>query len=90
MKWIKFTRVVDKKNVGTEESPVWEEVLTPLALSYCEYNLEIAKKEAYNGEYIIEDDRQPDPEPIPETEPLGTDELWNELAMALQEGVDSV
>jgi hypothetical protein len=60
MKWIKFTRIVGKQNVGTEENPVWEDILTPLALSYCEYNEEIAKAEAYNGEYTIEDDGQPD------------------------------
>lgn len=46
---------------------------------------EIAKAEAYNGEYTIEDDGQPEPI-IPED----TEEVWDELALALQEGVDSI
>lgn len=30
--------------------------------AYSEANEEIAKREAYNGEYTIEDDEQPDPD----------------------------
>jgi hypothetical protein len=32
-------------------------------MTYSEANEEIAKREAYNGEYTIEDDGQPEPEP---------------------------
>jgi len=49
-------------NHGTEEAPLWEEVLTPVAMSWNEVNEEIAKQEAYNGEYTIEDGQ---PEPVP-------------------------
>ena len=37
------------------------EELSPKAIEYNEYNLTLAKEEAHNGEYIIEDDGQPDP-----------------------------
>lgn len=49
-----------------------------------EINEEIAKKEAYNGEYTIEDDGQPEPETPSE------DSVWDELDEAFQRGVDSV
>lgn len=35
--------------------------LSAVRLSYSEANLEIAKKESYNGEYTVEDDGQPEP-----------------------------
>lgn len=35
------------------------ELLTPVTMSWNETNEETAKKEAYNGEYTIEDDGQP-------------------------------
>ena len=40
---------------------VGEDVLFPKALSYSEANEEIAKAEAYNGEYEIIDDGIPEP-----------------------------
>lgn len=86
MKWIKFERVQSQRNVGTEENPVMEDILLPVELSYCEYNLEIAKAEAYNG-YIIDDDGQPEPEPTPSG---GDSAVWDELDEAYQKGVDSV
>ena len=46
-----------------------EEVLTPVEIRCTTDNLsaneEIAKKEAYKGEYTIEDDGQPEPEAQP-------------------------
>lgn len=50
-------------NHGTEEEPKIEEILSPVTMGWNEVNEEIAKKEAYNGEYTIEDDGQPEPEP---------------------------
>jgi hypothetical protein len=61
-----------KANHGTEESPVWEEILSNVEMGWNETNEEIAKREAYNGEYTIEDDGQPEPE---ET----TDDILNAL-----------
>jgi hypothetical protein len=40
----------------TEAKTVTEEILTPVTLGWSEANEEIAKKEAYKGEYTIEDD----------------------------------
>lgn len=61
MKIIKYNlcSVVTKLVAGTEETDVLaitEEALTPVVLEWSKANEEIAKKEAYNGEYIIEDD----------------------------------
>lgn len=42
-------------NRGTEENPVIEEIFTPVELGWSEQNEEIAKREAYRGEYTIED-----------------------------------
>ena len=52
-----------KVNYGTEESPVWEEILSPVTMGWNEANEEIAKKEAYKGEYTVEDDGQPEAQP---------------------------
>ena len=43
-------------NHGTEEEPKIEEILSPVTMGWNEVNEEIAKKEAYKGEYTIEDD----------------------------------
>ena len=73
MKIIKYD-LCTRVNYGTEEAPVWEEILTPVELGWNEVNEEIAKQEAYNGEYTIEDDGQAEPVPV-ET----TDDVLNAL-----------
>lgn len=52
-----------KVNHGTEEEPNIVEILSPVKMGWNEANEEIAKEEAYNGEYTIEDDGEPEPEP---------------------------
>lgn len=52
-------------NCGTAEEPKTEEILSPVIMGWNEANEEIAKREAYNGEYTIEDDGQPDPADTP-------------------------
>ena len=69
-----------KVNYGTEEEPKIEEILSPVTMGWNEVNEEIAKKEAYNGEYTIEDDGQPEPEQTPEQRIA---ELEEALAMLL-------
>lgn len=54
-----------KVNRGTEEEPNIVEILSPVKIGWNEANEEIAKKEAYNGEYTIEDDGKPDPVKTP-------------------------
>lgn len=56
MKWINYQLLSAIVDTGTAESPVMEEVLLAKSLTYSEENLEIAKREAYNSEYTIEDD----------------------------------
>jgi hypothetical protein len=48
--------VIDGLEPQTTTVIVTEEVLTPIILGWSEVNEEIAKKEAHNGEYTIEDD----------------------------------
>lgn len=55
-----------------------EEVLVPVEMGWNEINEETAKREAYNGEYIIEDNGEP--EPVAEPSP---DQRFAELEEAL-------
>ena len=48
-------------NHGTEEEPKIEEILSPITMGWNEVNEETAKREAYKGEYTIEEI----PEPFP-------------------------
>lgn len=61
MKLIRYN-LCTRVNCGTEEKPSWNSVLYPVSMPWSESNEEIAKAEAYNGEYTIEDDGQGEPE----------------------------
>ena len=69
MKVLKY-ELYTKINYGTEEEPVLVEMLTPVVMGWNEANEEIAKREAYKGEYTIEDDGQPDPVAEPTTDDI--------------------
>lgn len=60
MKVIKY-QFCTEVNRGTEEQPNIERVLSGVSLGWSKANEEIAKSEAYNGEYTIEDDGKPEP-----------------------------
>ncbi len=60
-------------NHGTEEEPKIVEILSPVTMGWNEVNEETAKKEAYNGEYTIEDDGKPEPDTT------STDDVLNAL-----------
>lgn len=62
MKLIKYKLCI-RVNHGTEESPDWVDNISQKTMGYSKANEEIAKKEAYNGEYTIEDDGEPEPTP---------------------------
>ena len=62
MKIIKY-QLCTEVNHGTEEQPNIEQVFSGVSLGWSEANEEIAKAEAYNGEYTIEDDGEPEPAP---------------------------
>lgn len=54
MKIIKY-HLCTRINHGTEEEPNIEEILSAVTMGWNEKNEEIAKREAYRGEYTIED-----------------------------------
>ena len=62
MKIIKYQFLSAEINHGTEESPDIGQVFLEKTIPWSESNEEIAKKEAYNGEYIIEDDGRSEPD----------------------------
>ena len=65
MKWIHYKFLSAEINRGTEEQPLVEQFFVEKALPYSKTSEEIAKREAYNGEYAMEDDGQPESEAIP-------------------------
>ena len=62
MKVIKY-QLCTEVNHGTEDEPKIEQVSYAVTLGWSEANEKIAKAEAYNGEYTIEDDGEPEPAP---------------------------
>lgn len=56
MKVIRYKFLSCEVNHGTEEKPNIEQVFLQASMPYSEANEEIAKQEAYNGEYTIVDD----------------------------------
>lgn len=68
MKIIKY-KLCTRVNYGTDKAPEWVDVLNDKEIHCTSANLEanetIAQREAYNGEYTIEDDGLPDPSEVP-------------------------
>lgn len=62
MKVIKY-RLCTEMNHGTEDQPEIEQVLSSVTLGWSKANEQIAAAEAYNGEYEIIDDGEPEPAP---------------------------
>ena len=62
MKVIKY-QLCTEVNHGTEDKPNIEQVFSAVTLGWSEGNEKVAKDEAYNGEYTIEDDGKPEPAP---------------------------
>ena len=62
MKVIKY-QLCTEVNRGTEDEPNIEQVFSAVMLGWSEANEKIAKAEAHNGEYTIEDDGKPEPAP---------------------------
>ena len=60
MKFLKYQIIISGKPVEETERPI-EPVLSEKTIPYSIENEEIAKAEAYNGEYTIEDDGKPEP-----------------------------
>ena len=62
MKVIKY-QLCTEVNRGTEEQPNIEQVFYEVSIGWSEANEKIAKAEAYNGDYEIIDDGEPEPAP---------------------------
>ena len=62
MKVIKY-QLCTEVNHGTKDKPDIQQVFSAVTLGWSEGNEKIAKAEAYNGEYTIEDDGKPEPAP---------------------------
>lgn len=77
MKIIKYKFLSCEVNQGTEEAPNFKQILLEKAMSYSEANEEIAKKEAYNGKYTIEE--------VEDTEPV--EQSLEERTAALEEAL---
>ena len=60
MKKIKYKFLSCQIIKGTEENPIMEDLFLEKSMGWNEANEEIAKREAYNGVYTIEDDGQPE------------------------------
>lgn len=73
-KVIKYKFLSTEINRCTEENPDIEQFFSDVIIGWNETNEETAKKEAYNGEYAIEDDGQPELE----TE-ASTDDVLNAM-----------
>lgn len=66
MKKLKY-RICTEINHGTPENPdIEQQISEPFYMDWSEVNEEIVKGCAYNGEYTIEDDGQPEPDPTPD------------------------
>ena len=55
MKVIKYN-LCTRVNHGTDEEPNIEEILSAVTMGWNEANEEIAKREAYRGEYTVEEE----------------------------------
>ena len=67
-KVIKYKFLSAEINHGTEEEPNIEQIFLDKSMGWSEANEEIAKREAWGGEYTVEDDGADEPEAKPSPE----------------------
>nr|DAF99728.1 MAG TPA: hypothetical protein [Siphoviridae sp. ctu1o13]DAG05489.1 MAG TPA: hypothetical protein [Siphoviridae sp. ct1da40] len=85
MKVIKY-QLCTEVNHGTEDKPDIQQVFSAVTLGWSEANEQIAKAEAYNGEYTIEDDGEPEPVIPPTNDELAAEnKLLKQQVSALTE-----
>lgn len=72
MKKLKY-QLCTEINRGTEDEPQIEQMLSDVTLDWSAGNEELAKLEAYNGEYEIIDDGEPEPVAPPTNEELAAE-----------------
>ena len=91
MKVLKY-RLCTEVNHGTEEQPDIKQIFSDVTMGWSESNEEITKREAYNGEYTIEDDGLPEPPPTTEQRVSDLEEQLaqsDETAIALYEAQEA-
>lgn len=81
-KVLKYRFLSCEVNHGTEEEPNIEQIILDKRMPWSETNEAIVKQEAYNGEYTVEDNGEPDPE-VPTNDDSA---VWDELDKAYEEG----
>ena len=82
MKLIKY-QLCTEINHGTEDEPQIEQVFSAVTLGWSEVNEEIAKAEAYNGEYTIGEESDNRPFEEIQTEKLSSlSEICNQTIVA--------
>ena len=62
-KILKYKFVCGQENVGTDEAPIFKDVISDVEMTWSEGNEETAKREAVNGEYEIVEDGKPESPP---------------------------
>lgn len=72
MKIIKY-QLCTEVDHGTEDKPDIQQIFSSATLGWSEGNEEIAKREAYNGEYEIIDDGEPEPVTPPSNDELAAE-----------------
>ena len=85
MKVLKY-RLMTEVNHGTEEQPDIHQIFSDVSMGWNEANEELAKREAYNGEYTIEE--VPDDRPLEETRSDKLAELSASCNAAITAGMD--
>lgn len=83
MKIIKY-QLCTEVNHGTEDEPKIEQVFSAVSLGWSAANEAIAKAEAYNGEYTIEDDGEPEPVIPPANDELAEENKRLKAQMEMQ------
>ena len=89
MKVIKY-QLCTEVNHGTEDEPNIEQVFSAVTLGWSETNEKIAKTEAYNGEYTIEDDGKPEPVIPPTNAELAAENNLLKEQVSAQSAVASI
>lgn len=95
MKVLKY-QLCTEVNHGTKDKPDIEQVFSAVTLGWSEANEKIAKTEAYNGEYIIEEELDNRPFEEIQTEKLSSlSEICNQTIVAgmdveTTEGIESI
>lgn len=83
MKVVKY-QLCTEVNHGTENEPNIEQVFSAVTLGWSTANETIAKAEAYNGEYTIENDGEPEPTIPPTNDELAAENKRLKAQMEMQ------